>query len=343
MVYILEKKNLSNILSQWMQAYSVYAPVKQANFTQFEPLNGENISDLDIFDTSSNTRIPPKALFLPMSETLMRYRKDGRVQSTAITHEKRIVFGMRPCDAQAIALLDTIFTNAEYNDPYWEAHRKNTLIIGLGCNEPCSTCFCNSVNSGPFSTKGMDAILTDAGENYLIETLSPRAEDLFQQLPVANEPQIAQGKAIQNQAIQAMPTPFETADVKAELDANFDSAFWEEISAACLGCGICTFLCPTCFCFDIVDEVQRSERVRNWDTCMFRVYSHETSGHNPRPTKRERTRQRIMHKFSYWLDHVQEIGCSGCGRCVRYCPVGIDIRAIVRKSGQLPVEVNHAG
>jgi sulfhydrogenase subunit beta (sulfur reductase) len=96
-----------------------------------------------------------------------------------------------------------------------------------------------------------------------------------------------------------------------------------------MGCGICTFLCPTCFCFDIVDEAQRGERVRNWDTCMFRVYSQEASGHNPRPTKAERTRQRIMHKFAYWIDNINEIGCTGCGRCVQYCPVNLDIRHII--------------
>ncbi len=137
-------------------------------------------------------------------------------------------------------------------------------------------------------------------------------------------------------------TSVETDGLKEKLDANFDSDFWAEISESCLGCGVCTFLCPTCFCFDIVDEVQRSERVRNWDTCMFRIYSLEASGHNPRPSRKERTRQRLSHKYSYWLDHVGEIGCTGCGRCVRYCPVGLDIRAMLRAANALEMEPANA-
>ncbi|HOC23304.1 MAG TPA: 4Fe-4S dicluster domain-containing protein, partial [Anaerolineaceae bacterium] len=130
-------------------------------------------------------------------------------------------------------------------------------------------------------------------------------------------------------------------NLKDHLDQIFDSSLWGEFAQSCLGCGICTFLCPTCFCFDIVDEAQRDERVRNWDTCMFRVYSLEASGHNPRPTRAERTRQRLMHKFSYWLEHADQFGCTGCGRCVRYCPVGLDIRAMIRKAVATPSEAVH--
>ena len=129
-----------------------------------------------------------------------------------------------------------------------------------------------------------------------------------------------------------MDTPFETEGIRDKLYDLFESDFWAEVQQSCLGCGVCTFLCPTCHCFDIVDEVQRSERVRNWDTCMFRIYSQEASGHNPRPTNVERTRQRIMHKYAYFLDLFQEIGCTGCGRCVRHCPVDLDIRHIIHSA-----------
>ncbi|MFA7407419.1 MAG: 4Fe-4S dicluster domain-containing protein, partial [Anaerolineaceae bacterium] len=135
---------------------------------------------------------------------------------------------------------------------------------------------------------------------------------------------------------------FETKGLKHKLDLIFESSYWEKIAESCLGCGVCTFLCPTCFCFDIVDEGQRQERIRNWDTCMFRIYTQEASGHNPRPSNKERTRQRLMHKYSYWLDHVGEIGCTGCGRCVRYCPVGLDIRAMLRAASKQESEVVHA-
>jgi ferredoxin len=139
-----------------------------------------------------------------------------------------------------------------------------------------------------------------------------------------------------------MPVAFETENLKEKLEQNFSSNYWDKVSLSCLGCGVCTFLCPTCFCFDIVDETQRRERVRNWDSCMFRTYSLEASGHNPRPSRVERTRQRLSHKYVYWLDQVNQIGCTGCGRCVRYCPVGLDIRSMLRQAQSLPFEVSHA-
>ena len=162
-------------------------------------------------------------------------------------------------------------------------------------------------------------------------------------LPEANMEEINSAGSVQAQALHEIQPAFETIGLKKHLDQIFDTKVWDQFAASCLGCGICTFLCPTCFCFDIVDEVQRGSRVRNWDTCMFRVYSQEASGHNPRPSRRERTRQRLMHKYSYWLDQIDEIGCTGCGRCVRYCPVGLDIRAMLRQAGTYESEVAHAG
>ena len=133
-------------------------------------------------------------------------------------------------------------------------------------------------------------------------------------------------------ALAKMKAPFESAGIKDKLYSLFESDFWAEVQQSCLGCGVCTYLCPTCHCFDIVDEVQRSERVRNWDTCMFRIYSQEASGHNPRPTNVQRTRQRIMHKYAYFIELFEEIGCTGCGRCVRHCPVDLDIRHIIHSA-----------
>jgi ferredoxin len=151
-------------------------------------------------------------------------------------------------------------------------------------------------------------------------------------LPDASPAQVTATIQVQTAAIAGMDKPFEPEGIRDKLYDLFESDFWAEIQQSCLGCGVCTFLCPTCHCFDIVDEVQRSERVRSWDTCMFRIYSQEASGHNPRPTNVERTRQRIMHKYAYFLDLFHEIGCTGCGRCVRYCPVDLDIRHIVKSA-----------
>ena len=336
MSQILPKKNLKQLLSNWAASYEIYAPQQLEKFAHFMPTNG---SELLYIDEQHNTRFPPKALFLPQSETLMKYTRFGAAQETIPESKPRIVFGIRPCDAKAVDLLNLMFLTEKDSDPYYQARRKKTALIGIGCNIPCSSCFCTTVESGPFGRQGMDALLTDLGDVYLVRTLSQTGKTLFAEYPEATEAQEAEAKAVQQRSLKLIDPAFETKGLKAKLDSNFENALWQKFADSCLGCGICTFLCPTCFCFDIVDEAQRKERVRNWDTCMFRTYSLEASQHNPRPTRRERTRQRVMHKFSYWLDHVNKIGCTGCGRCVRYCPVGLDIRAMLREFNQLEAEV----
>lgn len=339
MAYILKKSELKEKLISWSEDSQVWLPLKRENFSRFEHFTPT--AELAL-ESPHNTRVPPKELFLPQSEVLLKYRPGGAAEAAKLLQETRIVFGIHPCDTKAITLLDTIFDTQENNDPYWKARRENTILIGLGCAEPCPTCFCTTVESGPFGSSGMDAIATDLGDSYHLRTIGSRASKFLKDLPASSPEQDALAKEIQQRALNSISKAFEVADLKIKLDNNFESAYWQQVSISCLGCGVCTFLCPTCFCFDIVDEAQRSERVRNWDTCMFNVYSLETSGHNPRPTKRERTRQRVMHKFSYWLDHVGKIGCTGCGRCVRYCPVGLDIRAMLRAANELPLETNHA-
>jgi sulfhydrogenase subunit beta (sulfur reductase) len=208
----------------------------------------------------------------------------------------------------------------------------------MGCDTPCDTCFCTAVGGSPFGKEGVDVQITSMGDDYLFEAVTKRGQALIDDLPQAEPGQVTKLKQVQNQSIAGMQKPFDSTGLRDHLYAMFEDKYWREVSQSCLGCGVCTFLCPSCFCFDIVDEVLRDERVRNWDTCMFRVYSLEASGHNPRPTKAERTRQRVMHKFAYWVDLVDGFGCTGCGRCVINCPVNLDIRQMVRGAQAVKVK-----
>jgi len=341
MMYILEKKKLDQTLKSWSEKYEVFAPQKVEGFSQFLPV--EASGELALTDPH-NTRYPPKALFMPQSEALLRYnRRLDRLEEVNTPPKPRLIFGIRPCDAAAVTLLDTVFNTEDNKDPFWAKRRDETILIGMGCVEPPQTCFCTTVGYGPFNTAGLDALVTELDDIFAVEVLSEKAQALFVDFPVASEDQQNQAQAVQTHAEESMAPAFDTTDLKQRLDLIFESDYWAEIADSCLGCGVCTFLCPTCFCFDIVDEVQRNERVRNWDTCMFRIYSQEASGHNPRPTRKERTRQRLMHKYSYWLGHIDKIGCTGCGRCVRYCPVGLDIRAMLRTASTLESERVNAG
>jgi len=341
MIYILEKKKLDQTLQNWSSKYEVIAPQFVDGVLQFHPVHPN--SELALND-SINTRYPPKSLFLPQTEVMLRYDPQRhKLENVKVLPDKRIILGIRPCDAYAVTLLDTVFDTEENSDPYWLARRSSTIIVGLGCNNPHSTCFCTTVGNGPFNHEGMDALITEMDDVYFIEPFSDKGDALFSGLPIASEEEQLKVKRHQTQVTESMTIAFETENLKQTLDNLFDTDFWGKISESCLGCGVCTFLCPTCFCFDIVDEVQRNERVRNWDTCMFRIYSQEASGHNPRPTRAERTRQRLMHKYSYLPDQIGKIGCTGCGRCVRYCPVGLDIRAMLRAASDFESEVIHAG
>jgi len=337
---ILEKQALPSLFQSWREHYDVYLPQKMERFSHFMPLSDDCVL---VTDEPHNTRIPPKALFLPMTEALVKFTRFGGYEDAKQTIQPRIIFAIRPCDAQAVQLLDTSFIQEGYVDPFWVEKRAKTITIGLGCHEPCQTGFCTTVGYGPFNKSDLDVLLTDLGDFYLVETLSEAGEKCFQGFSTASDEIYEKALMVQHAAHDQMLVAFETENLKEKLEQNFNSDYWEEISQSCLGCGVCTFLCPTCFCFDIVDEAQRKERVRNWDTCMFRTYSLEASGHNPRPSRVERTRQRLSHKFVYWLDQVNQIGCTGCGRCVRYCPVGLDIRTMLRQAQTLPFEVSHAG
>ncbi|MGI6741781.1 MAG: 4Fe-4S dicluster domain-containing protein [Brevefilum sp.] len=340
MMYIFEKKKLDQILSDWNQIYEVHVPQKVENYSQF--LLYHESASINLEDPH-NTRYPPKSLFLPQSEVMLKFNRQlGQFENAIPDQKPRIVFGMRPCDAQALTLLDTVFDTEDNRDPYWKSRRDSTIIVGLGCPEPPQTCFCTTVGGGPFNHDGMDALLTQSDTHFFVEVLTEKGASLFSGFQKATPQQKDQVHQLQKDAHKNMTLAFETMGLKESLDQLFQSSYWEVIAESCLGCGVCTFLCPTCFCFDMVDEAQRNQRVRNWDTCMFRIYSLEASGHNPRPSRKERTRQRLMHKYSYWLEHINEIGCTGCGRCVRYCPVGLDIRKMLRLAAAFEGEVVHA-
>ena len=331
----IPKDQLPKTIQKWMKKYEVVAPKQDKNGFAYQTLTK---ADEAVLNHWENTTYPPKSSLLPQSETLFSCQF-GRYQSPEFSSSPRILLGLRPCDARALWLLDHVFMTKGEEDIYWTKRREQTLVISMGCDAPCATCFCTSVGGHPFGKQGSDVQITEIEEQYVLEGITPSGKDLIADLPDAEAGLIKQIKTLQTASAEGMQKAFETEGLHDHLYAIFEDDFWSEISQSCLGCGVCTYLCPTCYCFDIVDEVQRGERVRNWDTCMFRVYSQEASGHNPRPTKAERTRQRVMHKFAYWVDSINEIGCTGCGRCVINCPVNIDIRQIVSSAQKRKVKV----
>jgi sulfhydrogenase subunit beta (sulfur reductase) len=341
---IIRREDLERFIKALQKDYEVYAPVKEGDCHGFQLLKGDETVDLDF----SNTRLSPKSLVLPQSERMFEFTLDETKEDAHILKEApkeyppSVIFGIRPCDAKALRLMNVNFDNPEFRDPWWVKRRDSTAFIGLGCNEPRSTCFCTSVGGGPFHEEGLDVLLFDLGDLYLAKALTDKGEQLLEQGGVHEDADADAKKkadALKQGAEGKITSHVPTDKLRdKEVLKLFDAPFWDDVAFACINCGTCTFVCPTCWCFDIQDEVQKThgDRIRNWDSCMFPLFTLHASGHNPRPEKVQRVRQRFMHKLKYYVDKYGDgAACVGCGRCVNSCPVNIDIREVFELMNEL--------
>jgi formate hydrogenlyase subunit 6/NADH:ubiquinone oxidoreductase subunit I len=283
-----------------------------------------------------------KGCIFPETETLFRFEA-GAVQSpkSEVTSPACVLFGIRPCDAMAFTFLDRVFDTKDYKEPRYLARRSVTLVATLACSEPGPACFCTSVNCAPDSEAGADIAMFELADKYLVKSVTEAGkralEALASMLTEATKADLADRDQRAEDAKKKLTKAFDASALSKKLD-DFHASFWDKLHQKCLGCAVCTYFCPTCHCFDITDETLKSEgrRVRTWDSCMFPLFALHASGHNPRPTLKERMRQRIMHKFNYAPKNYGQVFCVGCGRCVANCPVGIDIRAVLSEIAGRP-------
>ncbi|MBL7185489.1 MAG: 4Fe-4S dicluster domain-containing protein, partial [Phycisphaerae bacterium] len=239
-----------------------------------------------------------------------------------------VVMGARPCGVAALEALDKVF-HWDYDDVRYSARRERTTLISFACTKPGPQCFCTSVGGSPHNTVQSDVLvfLGDDGQ-ALMQVCSDRGAKFIDQLGDVAKPAPAGTKL---PTVPEVKEKFDPEKIKTWLDESFESDFWTDISLKCLGCGVCSFLCPTCHCFDIVDEAnwQSGQRRRNWDCCSHPMFTKHASGHNPRPDQASRCRQRVMHKFKYFPERFGQIACVGCGRCTRACCVGQNLVSIL--------------
>ncbi|MDY6971262.1 MAG: 4Fe-4S dicluster domain-containing protein [Thermodesulfobacteriota bacterium] len=329
----VSKEDFFEFLAALTKDYQVFAPVKRDDCLVFAQVQPEDEICLDYH----NTKRGVKEAFFPQREQLFSFNLgngDEDITEPSFPDTKRVMFGVRPCDAKGLFLFDRVFGDKGYEDPYYLSKRANTIVIALGCSQPESTCFCIDNKGGPFATDGSDLLLVDLGDSYSVQVITEKGEELLKnedKFRKADQNQVRLKEEIVEKARAFLKPSVNPEKAKERLDKNFDDPIWDRLHEKCLGCGICTFLCPTCHCFDILDETggPKGERIRIWDSCMFPQFTLHASGANPRPTGKERLRQRVMHKFKYFVDNHGEIACSGCGRCIRYCPVNLDIREIL--------------
>jgi formate hydrogenlyase subunit 6/NADH:ubiquinone oxidoreductase subunit I len=238
--------------------------------------------------------------------------------------------GVRACELAAIAVQDRTFISDRYADPVYRRRRERALLIAVNCTQAASTCFCTSMNTGPRCTAGYDLALTELPDAFTVEIGSPRGADLVGRLPtaVAGEAQLRGAEQARQQAVDQITKRLDTTDIRNLLLGNLDHARWAEVAARCLSCTNCTMVCPTCFCSSVHDvsdlDGDRVERVREWDTCFNWDFSYMNGG-VVRDQIRSRYRQWLTHKLASWIDQFDVSGCVGCGRCITWCPVGIDL------------------
>jgi ferredoxin len=334
----IHKEKLSDFLDKLKNAYRLYGPVRCEDIYCFAPIQDGSEMDLSFH----NSRLSPKSLLLPQSERMFEYTLDPSEDDAHILREvqkdysPQAVIGIRPCDAKAFRLVEVNFDTPEFQDPWWVKARDCTTLVGLGCTFPCSTCFCTAAGGGPFDEEGLDVLLTDTGDAIVAKILTEKGERLVEAGKVsepADEGIVQKASALKRDAEATLVSKIDTSRLR-DLDtiSLYNAPFWEDVQFSCINCGICTYLCPTCWCFDIQDEThgKAGHRIRNWDACMFPLFTLHASGHNPRGQKIDRVRQRFMHKLKYYVDTYKNgVACVGCGRCVQHCPVNIDIREVI--------------
>lgn len=318
---------MQDILNSGME---LIAPVADGGYSAFEKIVAPEQARLDLHIA----RMSLKQHFFPVTECILKYSREGietKIQDVEPGGMQRVVFGARPCDAAALDVMDKVFT-WDYMDNFYLDRRKNTTIVTIACDETGPQCRCGSVGLSRFSKNGSDVLLFPiSGDKFVIEPQNEKGEKLLglwkDKVTDAEDAEAAEAEKKRSDAKVA------AAESIKPGTAVFDSPHWDSLTMKCLGCGVCAYLCPTCHCFDIVDEkdYDSGERRKNWDACAFELFTMHGSLHNPRAAQWQRYRQRVMHKFSYYPEKFGAISCVGCGRCLTACPVGMDIFEVLER------------
>ncbi len=287
------------------------------------------------FSWSSGAESPKSYLFPPQQPLWRSVREhDGTLRFDRLPEPEGAIalFGVRPCDLAAIGRLDRHLLRAGAEDPWYRARRENTLLITVSCHQAAETCFCVSTATGPAAEQGFDLRLDELDDGFLLWSGSTQGEKIAValQLSSATSEQLQQGRQQIEQVVERQQRQITADDFRPHFSGAEDSPLWQQIAERCLGCGNCTAVCPTCFCHREEEvaslDLQQSTHQRVWDSCFSDEHS-QLHGVPIRSGRRERYRQWMTHKLAGWHDQFGESGCVGCGRCITWCPVGIDLVA----------------
>ncbi|MBN1364575.1 MAG: 4Fe-4S dicluster domain-containing protein [Syntrophaceae bacterium] len=338
-------QKIFDLAAQLMEKGTLVAPIREDAGYNFREISDAKRVDLNFY----NTLMSPKSAFFPQMEDFVRYNNNKSIldaKCVDLNLKPVFLFGVRPCDVKSFEIMDIHFSGTGAVDPYWKKRRDNTTIFGYAfdVNIPADgTDFYSTLKIGAADPEGSDIFMIKKDNDLLLKAITPKGENLLSSLSLLTDASADEQKHFDKTvaAGRSFKTRFMSVDpnsiAKKFEDLFHKTEFWEKVSDACLSCGVCTFVCPTCYCFDICDETLFSQGVRRrvWDACMFTDFTLEASGHNPRTKVYQRLRQKICHKYSFHIRKYGVISCVGCGRCTRSCPVNIDIFSIVEAAMKL--------
>ncbi|MEN6473161.1 MAG: 4Fe-4S dicluster domain-containing protein [Syntrophaceae bacterium] len=322
----LSKHDLATVLTDWAEHYTLICPTRQPpGDIIFDDFNPETFT-MDY----GKPPLSPKTCFLPHSEVIFTVQ-DGSYQ-TASSSDKRLIFGIRACDACGLQQAQRFMTR-DKNDVYYQARWDTTLKVVVACSGPQNeTCFCTTTQSGPIAADGFDLQVFDLGDELFFEIGSSAGNNLTVGRSFSDLDQKTGRDALAAFRERAQAVIPVKPEIKAAIDAlktRSPDEVWDFLGRKCITCGGCAFVCPTCTCFNIYDQAvsaNSGQRIRAWDACLYGGFTREASGHNPRPSQALRLQRRHEHKLRYY--HALDIGralcgCVGCGRCSDFCPVHI--------------------
>jgi len=324
---ILRKQNLNEFISALLPHYRVGGPVKLNSSYAFRDIRDPSKLRLDY----PTTILPPKKYLLPVKESLFRFNlSHPQVVQEVEMDSPTVLFGVHTCDLNGIQLLDRVFTRGHI-DPNYVKRREQTIIVSIECLRPCDEhSFCKSMGTLT-ADEGFDIHMIDLGEAYAMDANTEKGENLLKYAKInpASTEDIDRLNSVINAkwGLFSYHLEFDVSELAPLLSVSMKSPLWEELGDRCLACAACTNVCPTCFCFNVKDEIEleliRGERVRNWDSCQLDEFATVAGGHNFRESRALRQRHRFMRKGRYILSTYNHLGCTGCGRCARDCLVDI--------------------
>jgi sulfhydrogenase subunit beta (sulfur reductase) len=321
---LVHQAEMDNWLDGLAKTRVLIAPREVSGVLLYRPI--KECSEIVIGSTRPVLSV--KEIFFPPTEQLMRIHKNGTdiEISETLPMDETIIFGVNPCDARGVRLLDALFLETEPVDQYYAQRRENSIIIGIACKEMGPSCFCTSVGGAPDDPTGMDIMFQTVEGGFLVEAFNNKGHTLIAE---AGWIETVLGGGAPDHS-KHLPVP-----ERSEWLQHFNDDYWMKISERCLSCRACAYVCPTCRCFAVRDErlgPGEFERIRCWDSCAGENYRRIAGGHRPRAEKGERLRNRFFCKFVYYPGQValgSTSACTGCGRCIDLCPAGVDISEVL--------------